>query len=148
MPRIANVDLRQPLNPAREMIVGVGPIDNPPASTPPIARSKAEAAMILGQVSILDTNEVELSLTRRNGGFVIVAVVHPIAPALRQRDRSQQAQRGARNHKRPPQSRHNLLVLQPLYYFIHHGADNLHALRAEFVHGVGVVMPRRIVDVD
>jgi len=40
------------------------------------------------------------------------------------------------------------LSFQPLDYLIHHGTDDLHALRAELVHGVRVGVPRRIVDVD
>jgi hypothetical protein len=90
------------------MIVGVGPIDNPPATSSPVARSKAEATMVLGQVSILDTNEVELSLARGDGRLVIVAVVDAITPTLRQRGSDQQAHYGARYQKRPLQLRHNL----------------------------------------
>jgi len=41
-----------------------------------------------------------------------------------------------------------LLPLEPLDHIQDHGADDLQALRAQLVHGVGVGVPRIVVEID
>ena len=60
MPRIAGIDPGQPLDAEREMVVGIGPIHDPPAVARAVARGESEAPVVLRQVGIFDADEMEL----------------------------------------------------------------------------------------
>src|SRR5450755_3322686 len=92
--RIASLDSRQSLNAAREVIVGIGPIHHPPASSRRIARRSRKAAVELRQVGILDADKMEFGLSgkRRTRTFFVVLK----SRSLRQeRDGEQKKDRGA-----------------------------------------------------
>ena len=84
MARLADVDSSQALDAAGEMIVGVGPIDQPPAGALPIAGSVAEAAVILGQVGILNAQKMKFGFASGNGGIVFGGGL-TVAASLRER---------------------------------------------------------------
>ena len=87
MPRVARRDAREPLDTARKMLVGVRPVDDPPAISRGAARRIAPAAMELGQIGIFGANEMELGpggkLRARRGVMTLEANA---AEALRKQD--------------------------------------------------------------
>ena len=70
------------------MIVGVGPVDQPPAAALPVARGVAEAAVILRQIGIFDAQKVKFGFARGNGGVVFSGGL-TVSAALRERRESE-----------------------------------------------------------
>lgn len=63
---ISSLDPGQALNAGRKVIVGIGPIHQPPAFSAPIAGRVAPTPVILWQIGILQADEMELGLGRKS----------------------------------------------------------------------------------
>ena len=79
MARVADIDAGQALDAVGEMIVGGGPVDQPPACAYAISRSVAPAAVILRQVGIFEAQEMKLGIARGCEFFVVVGFLKTAA---------------------------------------------------------------------
>ena len=84
MARIADIDARQPLNAVREMIIGGGPIDQPPSGSSAVARGVAPAAMILRQVGIFEPHEMKFGVASGREFLIVIGLLK--SPALGESD--------------------------------------------------------------
>ena len=85
MPRIAGLDAGQTFDTAGEMIVGVGPIDNPPAGATAVAGGETEAAVELREVGVFHADEVEFGGRGKDGigAFVVAFETEALGQAYR-----------------------------------------------------------------
>src|SRR5690348_11948786 len=79
VPRIAGVYTRQPFDTCREMILGCGPIDDPPARSHSVSGRIAPPPVKLGQIRVFHSDEVELAAARRHR---LVNITHKETAAL------------------------------------------------------------------
>ena len=82
MARITGIDSGQPLDSGGEMIVGGGPVHDPPAGAHTVTRGIAKSAVVLRQVGVFDANEVELGGAHGDRGSFVLGFPEP--PPLRQ----------------------------------------------------------------
>ena len=67
MARLADLDAGEALDAEGEVIVGVGPIDDPPPFALRAAGGEAEAAVKLRKVGVFEADEVELAFAGEDG---------------------------------------------------------------------------------
>ena len=95
MPRIAGGNSGQPLHAHGKVIVGVGPVHDPPAIALSAAGSVSEASVVLRQIVVFEANEMEFGGGRklRPRFFIVSFEADGAAKPLRQSRRREQKQR-------------------------------------------------------
>jgi hypothetical protein len=83
MPGLAGIYAGEALDPLGKMIVGVGPVDDPPACALAVAGAEAETAVVLREVGVFGPDEVEFAFLREDGrGAFVVAFEANAAESL------------------------------------------------------------------
>src|SRR5579864_7750777 len=82
MARLAHVHAREAADARGKMLVGVGPVDDPPSGSGGAARSVAESAVKLRKIGIFEADEMKLAVSWKSGRRLVAVL--DAAESLRQ----------------------------------------------------------------